>query len=280
MAVVYAKEIHVGREGGGEFSGNATATRVWRVKTDSVYDGPGVAINATGVPDYGNPHPDDVNLFVDRIRAVNESFSKYVWIVTVSYKQSVLGKSANPLADPAEITWNTETETRPVFADKDGNAILNSAKDYYEDGVSGEFSQWCVKSKRNVWPVPTWINNYRDAINSDSVYLDGILFTARQLKVSGISIGTTQIRNGVLFRTVETTFKAKDSWAKSILDQGTRCYLEDFGHYAAYDKDGVKITKPILLDGSGGKLSNPTPATAVFNTHYIYPEQPFSFLLY
>ena len=44
------------------------------------------------------------------------------------------------------------------------------------------------------------------------------------------------------------------------------------------DDEGNFVSKPVHLDGSGGQLANVTPATAVFNDHYVYPEAAFGLL--
>jgi len=162
--------------------------------------------------------------------------------------------------------------------DKDSNAILNSAGDPYETGAEVEASRWVVNIKKNVAYVPDWIDSYRDAINTDTFYVDGRSIAPRTAKVSGLRIGSWQEMNGVWYRPFEMQIKIRSTWVKYILDQGLRVLLADDTRVDAFDEYGVKATKPVLLDGAGSYLLSPTPATAVFNPHYVYPELPFSYL--
>ncbi|MBU0599064.1 hypothetical protein KKF61_08845 [Patescibacteria group bacterium] len=285
MAVLTCKEIHQGREGGDAFekTWSADDTRVFRVTTSSNYDGPTTVLNYATIPAEAAQHPDNVDLYVSQRRAVNESFSKTVWLVTVSYKTFVLGKSENPLADPVEITWNSETETVPVFYDKDGGALLNSAGDYFIDGPTGEFSNWTVKMKRNFGFIPQWILTYRDAVNSDNVYIDGLYVAVRTAKVSGLSISQWQQRNKIWFRSLELTVKIKSDWASHPLQQGLyQIWPGGFGRLPCKDDHGAKATIPMLLDADGLQIpaDDITPAAAVHGTFYIYNELPFSYFLY
>ncbi len=138
MSVVSVKEIHDGREGGDSVSQNsseADITRKFRVITDAATDDAETVLAACAV--LGATHPTVSGMFIKSRRAVNEPFSKLVWIVTLKYALKY-EMHENPLSQPAEITWQTETSQENATADKDDEAILNSAGDYYEDGVPTE----------------------------------------------------------------------------------------------------------------------------------------------
>lgn len=279
MAVATFKEIHVGREGGDSFDAKyeADITRAFRCVTTSNYDGPGTVLDYSDCPKQGQQHSDYPDLYVSRRRAVNESNSKIIWIVTIVYKTSVIGKSENPLADAAEITWGTESETVPVFWDKNSHAILNSAGDYFIDGIQAEFATWSVKMKKNLTFVPQWLNSYRNAINSDTIMVDGVLLQPRQAKVSGIQVGQVEKRNGISFRSVEMSLKIKNSWVSHPLQQGLYELCAGVRRHC-WDDNGKDVTSPVCLDSAGLKIPTATlsPSTAAFGTFYIYSELPFS----
>ena len=281
MSVVSTKEIHDGRGGGDDLEndgGKSNATRQFRVITNSAYDGADTVLQSCD--NLGVVHPSANWLYVKTRRAKNHSKSKLVWTVTLTYT-SHWERTENPFAQPAEVSWNTETSQENAYKDITDEAILNSAGDYYEDGVPVDAARWVAKVKKNIPFMPSWINNYRDAINSDNFWLDGLAIGARTAKLSGISVGVRVYQNGIWFRQIDMTIKIKESWAFSILDQGLR-RIVDTGDGDRLEKclneDGTAATKPCLLDGSGAQLTTPTPSTAVFNTHYIYPELPFSAL--
>lgn len=281
MSVVSVKEIHDGRDGGddlGNDGAKSEITRKFRVMTNSVYDGADTVLQSCA--NLGTVHPSATWLYCNKRRAVNQADSKYIWIATLKYT-SQRERTESPLGQPAEIVWTFESEQAHAFQDKDGNAILNSAGDYYEDGVPVENTHLVAKVKKNLAAVPTWIIDYRNAINSDVFFLDGLEILARAAKLKGANISWWAQQNNIWYRTIEFSIKIKDSHAASILDQGLRRIVEDDGEdriERCINQDGTNVTKPALLDGSGGQLANPTPATAVFNTHYIYPELPFSAL--
>jgi hypothetical protein len=281
MSVVSVKEIHPGRDGGddlGKEGGKSSITRKFRVITSSVYDGADTVLQSCA--NLGTVHPTATWLYVNSRRAVNDSQSKLMWIATLKYT-SQRERTENPLAQPVEITWSTESEQAHAFTDKDDDAILNSAGDYYEDGVPIELSHWVAKVTKNVAYVPSWINSYRNAINSDVFYLDGLTIAVRSAKLKSIAIGKWSTQNGIWYRTIDMSIKITDTWVASILDQGLRRKIDVDGTDVltrCINEDGTEATKPVLLDGSGDQLASPTPATAVFNDHYIYPELPYSVL--
>jgi len=286
MSVVSVKEINDGRDGGDGFTQEGVSseiTRQFRVITNSAYDGADTVLQSCD--NVGVVHPSASWLCVKKRRARADSKSKLIWIATLSY--SSIGASPgsspsiSPLASPADVTWQTEYSQENAYKDKDGNAVMNSACDYYEDGVPVDAARWVASITKNVPYVPSWIDAYKDAINSDGFWLDGRSFAAYTAKLSGISIGTWNIQNGVWFRQISMTIKFKNSWRFSILDQGLRREVVRDGEYVmerCINGDGTEVTKPALLNGIGYQLASPTPETAVFNGHNIYPELPFSIL--
>ena len=283
MAVLTVNEIHDGREGGDESGDKGRSksddTRRFRVTTSSNYDGSDVVLRAfAGV---GAQHPTNPNLFIRRRRAVNESFSKRVWIVTLSYSnESVQGeKYENPLMDRAKISWNTESVTTPAHYDKDGNAILNSAGQPFIDGLNVEESHWAVKIRKNLAFVPLWINNYRNAVNSDAITIDGVPIAVRAAKVTSLAIGEWEQRNDIWYRPLDLTIRLKDTWVVQLLDQGfVRKHPTDSSKRITTSLDDGYVNAVVSLDGSGNQLANPSPDNSVFLNYHVFPELSFSFL--
>ena len=283
MSVVSLKEIHNGREGGDDFAtmGNTgDDTRRFRAITSSPYDGTSTVLAACD--NLGTVHPTRSALYLKSRRAVNEDRSKLVWNVTYKYGRLNAayggGNAQDPLSMWADITWDTEQSQESATYDKDSHAILNSVGDPYETGVDVESSNWTISVKKNVAYVPDWIDSYRNAINSDTFYVEGRMITPRTAKLSGLRIGSWAEMNGTWYRPLEMQIKIRTTWVKYVLDQGLRVLLADDTRVDAFDEYGVKATKPVLLDGAGSYLLDPSPTTAVFNTHYVYPEMPFSYL--
>lgn len=279
MAVVSCKEIHVGREGSATSGTNhaTTETRKFRIVTNNPYDGPSVARLA--LDRRGAMHPDNPTLFVKRQHVANEPFSKTVYIGTLEYSDE-REQSENPLAVPAEIIWQSEIRQEEAHYDKDGNAILNAAGDYFVNGVDKEVSYWTVKLKKNVAFVPPWIESYRDAINTDSFWLDDRIIAPYAARVAGLSISAKQKQNDIPFRTVELTLKLCNSWIKSVLNQGLRQIIaEGWEPQRCINQDGTDVTSPVLLAADGSQLMNPSPDNAVHLPFHIYPEMQFGGIL-
>jgi hypothetical protein len=280
MSVLTFKEIHSGRDADDDVGQRKAAvgryTRVFRVTTDS-NDDDGAVVKASA-PSLGVQHPSDPRAFLRRRRARNESFSKRVWIVTCAYSTE-FEIEENPLADPADIDWVTEQFQRPFVKDRNGDAILNSAGNYYDRPVDGDDSRWTANVVKNVSAVPTWLLDYRDAVNSDAFVLDGLSVAIGEAKMQAIRISRQQERNDVPYRVLTMTIALNgDGWAKEELDQGFQeKHPERLNERRQIlDDQGDPVTTPVMLDGTGQRLQDPEPDTAVYRSHDIYQEQPFS----
>lgn len=272
MSVVSIKEIHDGRDGQMEVRKGKnvrTYTRVWRAVTDNPNDNG--AIVQAAAPAYMTPFPYDFTATLQRLSVRNESFSKRVWIVTGSYstelEQPEGGPSENPLADPARIRWSTQQFSRPFRKDRDGKAILNSAGDPLSELIEDDDSRVLIVVRKNYAGPKAWLYQYRNAVNSDAVTVDGEGFAVGQLKIMGIDVGEWQSRNDIWFRELEISIAAdEDGWDREYLDQGFRRIDPDDAtkRIDIPDANGKKVTTPVLLDGEGAPLANPSLDNAVF----------------
>jgi hypothetical protein len=279
MAIVSVKEIHDDR--GGDVSVGKKSVRKhvrrFRVITNSPYDGSYEVLSAPGLPRLGSLHPSDVRAFANHAKADNDAKSKFLWYVTVDYTTE-RERSENPLSDPAAIEWDSDTTQEIFTKDRQGNYILNSAGDVYADPVKGDKSNWTIVIAKNLAMVPFWIDNYRDAVNSDTVMVDGIVYAPDKLKVKKLHVSKWQMRNDIWYRELQLTLKTSDSWKKVVLDHGLHCKDPSDSSKrirCTLDDGRTPATKSVLLDGSGNKLANPSPSTAVANTHEIYNPLPF-----
>jgi len=291
MGIEYAQEISTGREGSDETSGKKDThrrARIFRVVTENPTDGQDLVLAACPLP--MSAYPDDHRLVLTSRRAVQDGKTKTVWIVTLTYS---LGDSTsdqgnpqqpNPLDDSRQIDWSTETRQEPTHQDADGKAILNSAGDYFENGVMRDVTSWIVTIVQNVPEVPDWIDDYRDAVNDDQSSIEGDVYPAKSMKVRSIKLSRWQVRNDVAYRQLTIVIAIRDTWHKKILDEGLHALNgnggdPDYGkRMAAVNANGQKVTRPVLLDGAGHVLANPTPATAQFIDVKLYNEKDFSVL--
>jgi hypothetical protein len=278
MSVTSFKQIHEGR--GGQIGVEdktkvkVTHTQVWRAETDSNDDDETVIAAYAGCPEVGDEHPNNPYAHLKTIAFRNESFSKKVWLVTLTYSTDEYEQQENPLDTTARITWRSEQFQKPIWKDIQGYAITNSAGDFYDPGPERDDSRWVATVVKNMPMVPTWLISFQDAVNSAPFNIDGIPVATRHAKIQSVEIGDWQYHNDTAYRQVTISIAiSADEFVLEVLDQGFN-YLDGGARkrIMVEDEDGQKAepTTPVQLNGSGAVITSPTPATAVFRTHYIY----------
>jgi len=285
MSVIYFREIAQGRSGSDSVnaqSGEQTYVRMYRAKTDSNTDTAATVLASASCPTYGSAHPSNAYAYVKSRRATQETHCDTFWIVQIDYSTSSRQYQSSPLSDPAEITWRSEQFQRVAYKDTDGNAIVNSASDFYDPPPERDDSRWVATITKKVAAVPYWLLSYQDAINDGPFVIDGLTVEKHKAKIQDIQISRWDSRDGVRFRTLTISMTmAKDGFELELLDQGfNKLDGDDQVKIKIEDDDGesVEPTGPVLLDGSGGVLSSPSPANAVFRSHDVYEEKNFNML--
>lgn len=297
MTVISFDEIHPGRDGEDAVDADGKQvtryTRSFRVVTDnndqdaaSILTYVAEAPVTTSSPLIGSQHPNDILAFCQRRRAHNEMFSKRVWIATYMYSTE-REYNENPLDEPVDIEWSTNQYTRPFFLDKAGKAILNGAGIAFSPAIEGDDSRWGAVIRSNVSEVPSWLGSYRDAINTTAFVLDGYTVGVRMAKVSQMSIGKRQERNGTAFRVLTITIQLdEDTWIKRTLNDSFY-EIANVGAEPTLIKDGegVDVTEPwpiLPADDPatpGKKIAKPTPSNVNFVSSSIYKELLFAGIL-
>ena len=278
MTVTYLGEWPGGRTAENNL-GTRTYTRVFRLKSDNKNDGAYTVGSNASLPTIGSTHPDDSGAWCRRLRVENtDPFAG--WTVTAE-SSSELELTTHPTLQPAEITWDSEQFQKVLIQDKDGDAVVNSAGDFFDPPPMIDDSRRVVTVKKNLTAVPTWILDYQDAVNSDLFSVDGVSIAVGTAKMQRVSVGIEETRNGTTFRPVTFTLHLqRDGWTVDILDAGFREIdpTDSTQRIAISLDDGTEPTQPALLDGSGAVLSNPSPTTAVFLTFNAYKQRAFSSL--
>lgn len=283
MAVTVWDWIHEGRAGKWELTRNDCVVkyiRVARIETDTNADDAVVLGAYASCPTIGSAYPTDIGAFCRSVDFSNDRASQRLWFCTVSYS-SEYEAATNPLAERAIIEWGTESYRKCFFEDKDGQAIVNSAGSYYDPPVEGDDDRWVVSVSKNVAVVPSWILNYRSAVNLTSFVVDGIVVAARCAKLSAIKIGRDQKRNNVPYRVFSYGLHLNaDTWDRKILDAGfEEIDPDDTSKRRKITLNDNKYpTSPWPLDGTGYKLEDPSPTNNVFNTHRLNNALSFNLL--
>ena len=303
MSLLSVNEIHDGRGGKTEMSqrgGMTSYTRVWRAKTSSPYDDAAVVMYT--IPSYGSPLPRRGTLFPSDPRATLKSLNpqngrskegKRRWIITGEYSSERYGpaQTENPLLEAARIEWVTDTITKEIWFDRNGNWIANKAFDPYLPPWKTDVQFWTCTIRKNLMMVPGWIDNYRNAINSDTFMIQGRSFGPGQAKMTRMAISDVQHRNDWDFYTLTMSIQtaSKDTFQLTMPNWGYRELVDNsifYGHEPGTDIEsceisdamGQKTKQPWPLDADGAAIRPYTLSSLLYNTFDTYPEQPFGAL--
>ena len=237
------------------------------------------------IPLLGTPYPDDFRAYCTKRSGRRIDETRLVWEVTVDYEFKIDEPQSTPLAEPVKFRWASGIYTKAVIKDKDGNAIVNSAGDYFDPPPEIEDVRWTVNIQANLSSIPLAILSYAGAINSDPYTIDGVPVESGKSRIIGLDIGDVQEKDDIKFRTVTMVIEFREEGFKlSELDQGYRRKTTDdppkLVDILIEDEEGGRNrpSAPMLLDGNGEVLSDPTPETAVFMEFDVYPEFDFTTL--
>lgn len=283
MAVTSVDEIKGRRRSSQDSLWRRTYTRVYRVQTDDPSTDALTVRTASGLPSIGNTYSvgsvHDYGAFVQSIEASEETEDGKSWIVTVEYGPYDAGQfPSNPVQWPLRVSFSQQKYELAVGQDRNGNAILNSAKDPYKDPVTIDQSRTIITAVRNE-PIAsfdlTLAESYYDKVNSAT--WNG--FTARTVKLDSITTSQPQYdsNNQIYYFEVTYTFAVKrDKWNSKILDSGFN-ELDSSSparQQPVRDAQGQPVTEAVPLDGSGHRLA--TSGSPVFTEYEIYDQADFS----
>lgn len=261
-------------------NGIVTATRTFQVKV-ARGDGELVVGNAPGIPREGSQHPELLTAYCTSVE-LDQQDNGVEWFVVCQYS-SEREMNEDPTLDPVEISWDGEIYTEAIYEDINGDAIVNSAGDYFVDpSPTKEKSHLIASIVAQVSNVPAWVLTYRDVVNDSAITIDGLAVDARKAFIQRPQISKKQYRNDIEYRTISYDVHIHpDGWKLRPMDVGFRAKNATDAtqrDQITNDGDGEEPTTPVPLDGSGNVLSNPTPSTVVFLDFDIHEEKDFSAL--
>ena len=281
MAILSSKELWEDRESTGDWQYNRTHTRSWRVETnDRDDDGFVVFVDGTDatpdpLPVVYEPHPTDPQSFAKSATCRPDSGSAgKTWIVTVTYDNKVeldQGGDGAPETDPTlrapKVSWSGAKFSKRVNKDRDGNAVLNSARQPFDPPPERDMSRRVLTITRIEADYDDSVaEDYEDAVNSDTFYGRA----PGKAKMDSIT-AHRHYENGTKYWEVTYVIHfSKDGWQLEGLDIGNK-YMDADG--AIWPTDG-NVKK--LLDGEGGLLAD--DEDAVYLPFDVYPEMAFASL--
>ena len=250
--------------------GNWTRSRTWQVQVTSRADFEDTVSTASGLPAYSDVHPADSTSYAREISYTQ--INALAWEVTVTYSTE-RQLASDPEDDEALVSFDSEIYQEPVFKDRMGNAILNSAGDAYVDPVPArDAAQLIAKIRKNVTSVPAWVIDYQRSVNDGSITIGGLAIAAGKAKAQRVAIGERQKRGLVTF--YELSYEVhlnKDGWHLQPLDAGLR-ERNTAGKLVDIINEGDNSppSSPVPLDGAGHVQNNPLPSTAEFGDYDVY----------
>lgn len=275
MTVTYIGESPLDSEAVNDL-GVRSYTRGFWLSTTSKTEGPYTVGSNGSLPVIGSVHPEDSTAYCRRL-SVKRAAGWRLWKVVAEYSNEY-ALNTTATSDPAIITWSTEQFQKPAVFDTSGDAILNSAGDYFDPPAMIDDSRRIVTVQKNVAAVPSWLLTYQDAVNNDTFSVGGVSIAIGQAKMQSVSVSSQQVRGATTFYQVTFTMHfQKNGWKLSLLDAGYR-RKDGTQRKIITNSDGTLPTMPVPLDGSGAVLSNPTPATAVYREFTVYETKAFSSL--
>ena len=273
--------------------GKRTYTETYKLtttlKTETAYT---VGSHAS-LPTVGSQHPDDSNAYCKGLRVDNTDFWKG-WTVTATYSDERTLDDSDPSNDEIKVSWAAESYEEVILYDVvTDEAILNTANDPFSEPPTREATHLVATISANVTSVPTWILSYQDAINSDSITIGGLSIGIGKAKMQNLSIGQSQLRNGVAFYPLSFQIKIKEEgWKFKPLSTGFSQLI--YGVEPTFPGDEIietvkkvdcvnkadqkPVSEPALLDADGTQIDSEDPADGHFMEFDIYPSLAFSSL--
>jgi len=279
MAIVSTVELF---ETSGSYDENwkREFVRTWRILSSTRSES-AMAVMLGGPVRHGEIYDvngdEDAGAFVRRIGVVRDASAEdgLSWIFTATYGPYDPNLNPRlPTARPLQVSWIYNQVDMVVDADKEGDAIVNSAGDPYEPALTEEDARPILQIVRYQATFNASLaDEYRNAINSD-VWMGADPLTVRALPITA-DLEWDADEGWVWKVTYQFAYK-RDGWPRVVLDAGKRAKTTISGttYLTPILKGGVPVEDAVPLNGSGAALA--VGGTPVFNTHHTRPELPFN----
>jgi len=273
VAVVQVTEKWSDRPAEGTWD-SRRAQRTFEVLTDNPVDDFTVVGAATDVPAQTAQHPNDAPSRVVRKRI--RALGPMLWEVVCEYEGLfpqagyTVGQSDDPLDYPYEEEWDFIGGSEEVAEDKDGNPLLNAAKERFE-GIKTDVWDQVLRITLNVatenWD-PALARQYAKygATNSDT--FRGA--SPGQVKCGPIRAKLTRYRGYTFYRVSCEFYFREDGWKRRVVEEGHRYWDPDAknkqGDWAPFKDGQFPSARPHLIKHADGtKLDdNADPEYAEF----------------
>jgi hypothetical protein len=285
MAVVACLETARGTGVSGKFGESFTFTRKWIVRVDSPLTPRTLISRAPGIV-FGAAHPDFANHVAMEFDCTEESGDGMMWSVTVRYYIPPVDNRPDPATGLPRDSWSGSgtTITIPVFEDKDGEKIINSAFDPLE-GAERESSEFTLNLTK-CYPDLSWspIAESQSNTVNDSTWNES---PARTWKVAFKSATKKEAASSSASTTKpywETTWEfcyRDETWDYKPWDVGFNQLVDSSGNpsqggtrrAAILGADKKPVKSPVALAFGVAKTAGSAPTALTFK---LYKETSFS----
>jgi hypothetical protein len=232
-------------------------------------------VNDSALPIVGTSvHPQDTLALCigKKCSQSDQNAVAYTWYVQCDYSSQVpIITNPDPTARPPLASASYQQKNEPVWIDLDGNKILNSAFDVFDQVIERQTSRMRLEIVQNYSAIDfaysDW-NDYTDTTNN----AEWFGFPQYSCKLDGISISQLKEENLIQYYEVKFTVNIDlvNLWYPTqILDMGFigipigETYAVTF-----LDRNGTPKAKSTLLDGLAGEL--PDDSEPVYKNYALY----------
>ncbi len=202
------------------------------------------------------------------------------WHVTVGYGVMTAEEAADdPTELPYSVSFDGEEREEICDIDRDGNPVVNKARDPFDPPVVRDASRSILVIERNEgFFDETWATYYRDSVNQD-VFTIVVQDVPRAYAAGTVlckKIGATIAFSPEigLYWKVRYEFQINpDGWAREPLNAGMRRIRQSLlgPTHAPILVDGVPVSEPVPLDNAGDVLG-PT-GTPIYLEFHVFAQR-------
>lgn len=292
MAVTAVNEEFDKRSGSRQ-GGVKNYVRSFQITCSDKADGPATATGSgaagLGLPVYGSIHDEDTDCWLNSM-SVTVKAGSTVWTAVCGYTNDA-GDSideenndntpADPDSDPAIVLDRDSYEIDEVMEkDAADTPVLNSAGDPFDPPLMRLITINVTRVQFSGTTVPPWWSSLANKVNdADITIVGGEEVEAGYAIIKLPKSSTTLYRSGVSYSqfTYEIHVRNDRKWSeKNVLDQGFRYKDGEDRHDIVDSLTNKTVTAPVLLDGAGGILADPSTATAVYLPFVEFEEADLS----
>jgi hypothetical protein len=287
MAVVSSSETTKGTGVTGRFGESFIFTRRWKVRVDDPFTSRTLIARAPGIG-YGAAHPDFSNHKAMEFEASDDDDSGLWWTVSVRYYIPPKVSTPDTTTNLPKDVWNASgtTATGPVWLDKDGHWVVNSASDPLE-GLEREYTEfsWTLTKSYSDDSWKAAAKTCSGAVNSatwDGAAVRSVKCSFRSAQRKELAYSTSTVNATIPYTETVWEFAYRpETWDFRVWDVGFNQLVNSSGtpsssgtyKAAILGLEGRPVKQPAPL-GNGVALS--PGATLNYLTFRVYPEVDFS----